>query len=243
MSTAIAHNQTDVVVLGLGQCGGPVAAELTKAGYKVVGIDRGPAWNYAVDWVPGNIHDEWAIMVERKFDNPNSISTFTLRNNLNQFAVPVRRYTRSIQVISMGYGIGGMGAHYGGVMGRIGPWPFQAYTNTINKYGSSRLPANHDLEDWPITYNDAVPYYEAWEKAMGISGTNQEPFEPGISYPTPPHPDTPVGKLFHDSALAMGYHPFPTPSALISSTYTNQYGIGRNGCLYCGWCGGACNFP
>ena len=243
MSSPIVHPQVDVVVLGLGQCGGPVAAELSVAGHKVVGLERGPFWDYAVDWAMGNKYDEYGIMVNRKFDFPCSKATFTMRNNSNQFALPVRRYTKDVQVISMGYGVGGMGVHYAGAMGRIGPWAFQAYSSTANKYGTSMLPSDHDLEDWPITYDDAAPYYTAWEKAMGISGTNQDPFEPGVSYFTSPHPDTPVGTLFRDTAKSLGYHPFPSPSALISSTYTNQYGISRNACLYCGWCAGACNFP
>ena len=42
MSIRIDIRQADVVVLGLGHCGGPVAAELSVAGYKVVGLERGP---------------------------------------------------------------------------------------------------------------------------------------------------------------------------------------------------------
>ena len=242
-SNPIVHPSVDVVVLGCGQCGGPVAAELSIAGYKVVGLERGPFWNYAVDWAMGNKYDEYAIMVNRKFDLPCSTSTFTMRNNSNQFANPVRRYTKDVQVISMGYGVGGMGVHFAGAMGRIGPWAFQAYSDTVNKYGTSMLPSDADLEDWPITYEDAEPYYTEWEKAMGIAGTNQDPFEPNVSYFTPPHPFTEVGTKFHDTAESLGYHPFPVPSAICSSVYTNQYGISRNACLYCGWCAGACNFP
>ncbi|MDQ1281042.1 MAG: family oxidoreductase, partial [Thermoproteota archaeon] len=47
---------------------------------------------------------------------------------------------------------------------------------------------------------------------------------------------------FKNTATSMGYHPFPTPTGLISGPYTNQYGIPRNGCIYCGWCGGLCNY-
>ena len=46
MSTPILHPQTDVVVLGLGHTGGPIAAELTAAKYNVVGIEKGPFWDY-----------------------------------------------------------------------------------------------------------------------------------------------------------------------------------------------------
>ena len=82
MSSVINHPQTDVVVCGLGHMGGPIAAELTAAGYQVVGIEKGPFWDYNTDWRQDNKDDEWAIAVERKFDHPLYISTFTLRNNI-----------------------------------------------------------------------------------------------------------------------------------------------------------------
>ena len=31
-----------------------------------------------------------------------------------------------------------------------------------------------DLEDWPVTYEEMVPYYNSWEKAMGVSGNQQK---------------------------------------------------------------------
>ena len=54
MSTPIQHTQTDVVVCGLGHVGGPIAAELTTAGYQVVGLEKGPFWDFNVDWRQDN---------------------------------------------------------------------------------------------------------------------------------------------------------------------------------------------
>lgn len=242
-SNVITHPETDVVVLGCGHMGGPVAAELSTAGYKVVGLEKGPYWDYATDWSPTNIHDEWAIMLERKFDHPLQLWSFTLRNDRDQVALPVRRYTKLVQYQALGHGVGGAGQHYGGVMGRFSPWSYKPFSSTVNKYGEFVLPTNHDLEDFPVSYDDMVPYYEKWEKAMGISGTNQDPFIPGVKFPTPAHPTTAYGDAFRDAAESLGYHPYPQPSALISQPYTNQYGVSRNGCLYCGFCSGRCNYP
>jgi len=252
MSAPITHPPTDVVVLGLGHMGGPVAAELTKqgVGYSVVGLEKGPFWDYRTDWDPTNIHDEWAIAVERKFDHPLYISTFTIRNNKDQFALPVRRYTKNVQYHALGHGVGGVGAHYGGGLGRFSPWSYQPVTKTKEKYGESGYNAiisnvkggTPDLEDWPVTYEDMVPYYDDWEKAIGVSGDTQDPFIPNAKFPMPPHPTTPSAGIFKTAVESLGYHPYPTVSGLISGTYTNQYGIARNGCIYCGWCGGLCNY-
>jgi gluconate 2-dehydrogenase alpha chain len=251
MSAPTTHAQTDVVVLGLGHMGGPIAAELTKAGHSVVGLEKGPFWDFNVDWNPTNIHDEWAIAVERKFDHPLYISTFTIRNNMNQFALPMRRYTKNVQYHALGHGIGGAGTHWGGGLGRFSPWTYQPVTMTKAKYGedgyntikSNVTGGTLDLEDWPVTYDEMVPYYNEWEQAMGVVGDTQNPFIPNAKFPMPPHPSTPWAEIFKTAVESLGYHPNPTVSGLISGSYTNQYGVSRNGCIYCGWCGGLCNYP
>lgn len=250
MSSPITHPQTDVVVLGLGHMGGPIAAELTAAGYDVVGIEKGPFWNYSVDWSPTNLHDEWAIIMERKFDHPLYISTFTIRNNINQFAIPMRRYTKQVQYHALGHGVGGAGTHYGGGLGRFSPWSYQPVTMSIAKYGQDGYNTilgnvkggTPDLEDWPVTYDDMAPYYTQWEKAIGVAGDTQDPFIPNAKFFTPAHPATPYGNIFRDAVTSLGYHPFPQVSGLVNGPYTNQYGVSRNGCIYCGWCAGLCDY-
>ncbi len=251
MSTPTTHAPTDVVCLGLGHMSGPVAAELTAAGYSVVGIEKGPYWDYKTDWDPTNIHDEWAILMERKFDHPLYISTFTIRNNINQFALPMRRYTKQVQYHALGHTVGGAGTHWGGGLGRFSPWSYQPVTMAKAKYGENGYNAiiqnvkggTADLEDWPVTYEDMVPYYNQWEQAMGVSGDTQDPWIPNAKFRTPPHPTTPYGNIFKDAVTSLGYHPFPSVSGLCNGPYTNQYGIVRNGCVYCGWCSGACDYP
>ncbi|MFB3888020.1 MAG: GMC family oxidoreductase N-terminal domain-containing protein [Candidatus Bathyarchaeia archaeon] len=251
MSSPIVHPQTDVVCLGLGHMSGPVAAELVKTGYNVVGLEKGVFWEYGIDWNPTNIHDEWAIAVERKFDHPLYISTFTVRNKSDQFALPVRRYTKQIQYHALGHSVGGVGTHYGGGLGRFSAWSYQPVSMTKEKYGengynaiaSSASGGTLDLEDWPVTYDEMVPYYEAWEQAIGVSGDTEDPWIPGVHFPTPPHPFTPYAQAFKTAAESLGYHPFAHPTGLISSAYTNQYGVARNPCIHCGWCGGNCNYP
>jgi len=39
----MAIEKTDVVIVGVGAAGGILAAELSKAGMKVIGLERGPA--------------------------------------------------------------------------------------------------------------------------------------------------------------------------------------------------------
>ena len=50
----MAVERTDVVIVGVGGAGGILAAELSKAGMKVIGLERGPRLKTA-DFEP---HDE-----------------------------------------------------------------------------------------------------------------------------------------------------------------------------------------
>ena len=245
MSTVITDPPADVVVLGMGVMSGAVAAELSIAGYKVVGIEKGPYYDYAADFSLTK-YDEWGILAMRKFDHPLPMSTFTMRHNSGQFAPPVRRYTTTKQIISMGHGVGGMAQHYAGAMGRYAPWSYQIQSATASRYGPNFLTSiepRADVEDWPLTYQDFEPYYEQWEQAWGITGTNSGPLIPQAkNFPLPPHPDSPVGAAFRSAAESLGYSPYPCPTALASQPYVNQYGVQINSCVYDGWCGAVCNY-
>ena len=68
--------------------------------------------------------------------------------------------------------------------------------------------------------------------------TGLDPFEGPRSaeYPTPPKKMAYFSTLFSDAARSLGYHPFPSPSAKLSTAYRNPDGIVRPGCDYCGFC-------
>ena len=242
MSTVITDPAADVVVLGLGMVGGVVAAELALAGYKVAGIDKGPYWNYASDFSETK-YDEWGLAYLHKFDHPLFLSSFTMRNNTNQFALPIRRYT-STQSTAIGHGIGGAAQHYAGNMGRTGSWNYTVASSTASRYGPNFLEPtvpNVDLEDWPVSYEQWDPYYVQWEMAMGLCGINQGPIVPmSKNYPLPPHPETTLAGIFQTAAEGLGYSPYPSVSSLASAPYVNQYGVSVNECVYDGWCAEPC---
>jgi hypothetical protein len=50
-------------------------------------------------------------------------------------------------------------------------------------------------------------------------------------YPLPPLLDDQAGIWFNAAAKKLGYHPFPTPRAIVSQPYN-----GRPACTYCGFC-------
>jgi gluconate 2-dehydrogenase alpha chain len=244
MSVPIQEPEADVCLLGLGMVGGLAAAELALAGYRVVGIEKGPYWDFSKDFALTK-YDEWGVYFIRKFDHPLRMFTFTMRTDSQKMALPVRRYTLE-QYIAIGHGVGGMAQHYGAMMGRFGPWVYEMQSSTASRYGADFLdtiqPTN-DVEDWPLSYEELDPYYTKWELAFGVTGTNQGPFQPmSRNFPLPPHPWSNVGASGLSACESLGYHPYPMPTALASVPYVNQYGVQANECVYDGWCGETCDY-
>lgn len=172
-------DKVDVVTVGVGWTGGIVAAELTKAGYKVVGLERGEDRG-TKDYL--HVHDELKYSFRREMTQDLSDETITFRNNLDENAAPVR--SRSLMTI--GTGVGGGGAHWSAQTHRYFPYDFEIRSKTIKKYGKDKIPKDMTLQDWGITYDEIEPYYDKMEKTMGTSG-EEDPLagKRSNSYPTP----------------------------------------------------------
>ena len=228
----MATEKTDVVIIGVGAAGGILAAELGKAGMKVIGLERGPRLTTA-DFNP---HDELRYF-QRQDLRPNvKLQPITWRPNANARGnpVPVQNY---------GNQAGGGTVHYGTVSWRFHEDDFRARSQTIERYGASAIPQDSSLVDWPLSYADLEPYYDQAEYDLGVSGKagnvqgrkidGGNVFEAprGREYPLPALQVDQSGVIFDATARKLGYHPFPTPRAIISEPYK-----GRPACTYCGFC-------
>lgn len=91
--------------------------------------------------------------------------------------------------------------------------------------------------DWPITYDELRPYYDAVQAEVGISGdAEQEVWRPeGDPYPMPPLSLFAQGEILKRGFDAMDIRTSPVPMAINSQRYN-----GRNACLYDGWCDAGC---
>jgi len=159
MPTTITETPADVVILGVGYMSGVIAAELSDPllnngkAYSVVAITKGPYWDYVNDFSTTK-YDEWGVGLGRKYDSPLPLQSTTIRNTPYQFALPVRRYTMPIQYHALGHGVGGAAQHYGGTMGRQGPWGYQMLSQTNTRYPNTidTINPHNDLQDWPVQY-------------------------------------------------------------------------------------------
>src|SRR5580704_8958087 len=133
----MATEKTDVVIIGVGAAGGIIAAELSKAGMKVIGLERGPRLKTA-DFNP---HDELRYFQRQDLRPDPKRQPVTWRPNPDARARPLS---------SMSYGN-------------------QAGGGTVH-YGSSAIPENSSLVDWPLSYAELEPYYDRAEYELGVSG-------------------------------------------------------------------------
>ena len=223
--------KVDVVTVGVGWFGGIVAAELTKSGFNVVGLDKGKEKNIKDYQLT---HDEVRYPIRGEGYERLNVETYTWRNTLDQEATPIREKASAV----IGEGIGGGGSHWGAQTHRYYPYDFEIKSKIIEKYGEAKIPKDMTVQDWGISYDELEPYFDKFEKMAGISG-EEDPNYPERSnpYPNPPLKKSEPLRMFEAVTKEMGYKPFMIPTATVSETYVNPDGQQLNACQYCAFCG------
>ncbi|MBL4819406.1 MAG: GMC family oxidoreductase [Gammaproteobacteria bacterium] len=230
--------KTDVIIVGLGAAGGVAALPLTSAGLKVIGLEAG-GWLEGRDFAPDEIRNNtrnWPMAVQKCAQEAPTVRGYS-NTTAKQGGHPMMN------------AVGGTTMHYWAQSWRLNPWDFKVVSNTTERYGASRIPANSTVEDWPFDYEELEPYYDKVEYTVGISGKagningkiDQQGniFEGARSreYPMQALRSSPFTELMSDAASKMGLNPFQGPAAIVTEPYD-----GRSPCLYHGFCNkGGCH--
>lgn len=124
-----------------------------------------------------------------------------------------------------GYGVGGSAMHHYAVWPRMHEEDF----DMASRYGKGL--------DWPISYQDLAPHYDAVQAEAGVAGDAQsEVWRPeGAPYPMPPVPLFRQGEILARAFENAGKTTAPLPLAVTTQTYN-----GRPICLWDGWCDAGC---
>jgi choline dehydrogenase-like flavoprotein len=117
-----------------------------------------------------------------------------------------------------GRGVGGSMVHYAGYTPRFRPSDFATFTR--DGVGA----------DWPLSYTDLKPYYEAIEAELPVAGETW-PWGDPHSYPYRPHPVGGNGEIFLRGADKMGITAKVGPVAIVNGRFGN-----RPHCIYRGFC-------
>lgn len=225
-------DRVDVVTVGVGWTGGIIAAEASKAGLSVKGLERGKSRG-TEDYQ--HVHDELKYSVRYELMQDISKETLTFRNKRDENALPMRQMGSFL----LGENLGGAGTHWNGQTWRFLPYDFEIRSMTEERYGEDKLrdADGYQIEDWGITYDELEPYYNTFEKTTGISG-EENPLggSRSESYPTPPMLKSRMLRIFEEAANNMDLHPIMMPSANLSQEYENPDGQTISACQYCAFC-------
>ncbi|MBN1961521.1 MAG: GMC family oxidoreductase [Deltaproteobacteria bacterium] len=205
----------DVIVIGSGAGGAPVAATLAQAGLRVLILEKGPYYSLA-DFT----HDEITIC-RRDFFVPFPVDDpHTIRKNGAEQVFPTTEGWTSCCV-------GGATVHMTGFW----YWPHAEDFKLATLIGGV---AGANLADWPISYAEIEPYLYKAEVLIGVSGqAGINPFDTRKRpYPLPALRPHPSAALIDRAAKEIGMHAFPTARAVLSQAYGT-----RPACNQCGYCG------
>jgi choline dehydrogenase-like flavoprotein len=204
----MSFSEVDVVVVGSGAGGAPMALQLARAGLKVVLLEKGPRYGEAEF-----THDEIAI-ARRNFFMPLPWDEPHLWR-----VGQAGKYARTNDAWTANC-VGGGTVHMSGFFYRLRPVDFRMKSML-------GAPAGSTVVDWPIRYEDLLPYYEQAEEEIGVSGvvTNHPWAEPRRKpYPLPPLDEHPIAKEIDRAGKKIGVHPYPTARAINSRPYRGRAG-------------------
>ena len=119
-----------------------------------------------------------------------------------------------------GRGVGGGSVHWASFCPRLHPSDFEVHT--LDGVGA----------DWPLTYDDLLPYYEQLELEMPVSGPAYYPWGRPHGYPYGPHPMGGAG-----NALIRGCAALDIPISIGGPVAITAGSHGsRPHCIYRGFC-------
>lgn len=199
--------KVDVLIVGAGPSGSVVAHTLASAGFGVTCLEQGD-WISPSDY-PAN-HNMWEAVARNHWQTePNH------RRLPADYPLDVSESDLSPSMFSA---VGGSTIHFGGLWPRLAPSDFRVRT------------LDGVADDWPIVYEDLVPYYIETDQFIGVSGLAGDPaFPEGGDYPQPP---TPLGKLGRRAAEGMnklGWHWWPGTNAIPLFKHKDLEGCARWG--------------
>ena len=166
--------EADVVVVGSGVAGSLVAWRLAQAKLKVLILEAGPridrveAFKSYLDAREKNVNAPYPPVPYAPSPRQNRWNDYYINTGPDMFRAVYMR------------GVGGSTWHWAGSVLRYRPSDFRM----ASRYGVG--------VDWPISYEELEPFYDAAEQALCVSGSKTETWgEPRTSdYPMPPIPVT-----------------------------------------------------
>ncbi len=214
----------DFCIIGSGAGGGPVAYELSRAGFSVVVLEKGP-WFRTKDLTKDEI-----VATRRSVYTPSLLEEPQVLENQNDEggwdAVPTYESGRDFW---NGNCVGGSSNFMSGYFHRLKPNDFRL----LSTYGEIE---GANVVDWPISYDEMEAWYTKVETVVGVSGkvVPHSTLEPRSTkdFPFPPLAENIISGKIDKACDALGFMAKPVPRAILSRPKEERFS-----CSYSNFCG------
>ena len=231
----------DVVIIGSGAGGAPIAHTLAKAGKSVLILEKGPLFKPQYQYAHG-LSDfkrdelladgpEKRVRIPGVANQGEAFYSSHVEPDINDEPHIYRGFDGQDRATIEGYTaqvVGGGTQLYGGVSLRFTPTDLRLQSFNAGR-SDLRNDPNGDVQrearDWPITYDELEPYYGKAEKLTGINGTKDNQLKPFSSdnYQPPLEPNSisryakaGMEKLGQEVGNGKTILPYRTPLAVIT---------------------------
>ena len=225
----------DAIVVGSGISGGIAAKELTERGLKTLLLERGPHLPHIASYITEH-KMPWQLPYRGRISPAVEEADYPVQSRHGAFNGTTRHFflkdTESPYVEEKPYSwiranmVGGRSVLWGRQSYRLSPMDFEA--NALDGEGV----------DWPIRYDDLVPWYEHVERFAGISGSAENlPQLPDSIFQAPMAMN--AVERFFKQRLEQA---FPERTMMIGRVAILTEALnGRAPCHYCGPCQRGCS--
>jgi choline dehydrogenase-like flavoprotein len=203
----------DILIVGSGASGAAAAWSLSQVpGVKVVCLEQGGAT--LPERYP-SIAADWELRRQDSYNPSPNVRRLPADYPIDDSSSPI--------AIANYNAVGGSTILYSGHFPRFHPSDFR--TKSLDGVG----------DDWPLSYAELLPFFKQNEGMMGVAGLVGDTANPDYDNLLPPVPLGPVGRRLGDAFNKLGWHWWPSYSAI--NTHKHQ---GRAPCVNLGPCNTGC---
>lgn len=242
----MAQNNTDfdAIVVGSGMSGGMSAKELTERGLKVLVLERGPEIiperdysDQLTPWQTPNLDNIPQDEIAQHYPKQYGGVAYAIKESTKHFWVkddehPYEEAEGTSYDWLRGYHTAGRSIMWSRQTYRLGPQDFTA--NLEEAVGV----------DWPVRYEDIVPWYEKVERFIGIAGSEEGLSQLPDSVFQPAFALTDAENAFKQRVEATfnGRKIIPARVAHLTDASDEQRALGRSNCQARNRCHHGCTF-